>query len=1022
MLLAFCLLFYSFSSSQLVWAETTTSPDIVVTEDDVVLENSSCPEGQDSSYIMTHPDGSAMIGFGNCVNTFAVTLAINEALTASGVSIDAINYSWRYANGCFNTTGGSAGVDQWCKDNIEDRVDTTTGEVLDGEYADQFDVLTVKVIVTDANGDIVEERLYTYDTWFDFENSNAYSDEEFYEEDMGFYWQVQRDSIRFWNSMTGEGTIYSPDQLGNITFRAQSVDGAYWEGGAFGPLVTAGTINFTYRPNPCANNTLFDPSCPGYAEAYAQQEYDNNCQANPLYDPGCPGYSAAYQQQQYDNACAADPLYDSGCPGYQQAYYDQQCSADPLYDSGCPGYDAAMLEQQCAIDSHYSSDCPNYYWANLEGTSSIENVAGQGSDFIEILKAHNGNLWKILYYNSMEINAGEWVAVCHTYDDGCEDAVITGVSFQQNGMDFYAFLYTKDTDGNTFIPTNGDKYKFMTTNRLSNICNNIDPMYSQFCDGYEEASAEFEYEQQCQANPLYDSGCAGYDEAYYDYQCQANPLYDAGCPGYDTAYYNYQCDANPLYDSGCPGYDTAYYNQQCELDPLYAETCPGYEQAYLTQQCEADPLYDTQCSGYQEAYYNQQCSLDPLYDSGCPGYETAYYNQQCSLSPLYDSGCAGYDEAYYTQQCEISPLYDSGCPGYEGAYFTQQCELDALYSPQCDGYDTAYFNQQCSLDTLYDTQCPGYAEAYFTYQCSLDALYDQQCNGYDDAFYLQQCTLDALYDSGCDGYEAAFTQQQFELQCSLDALYDPLCNGYAEALAEQQAQEQSQDVVDDPVINTITPEPVEVIVIVQEPVVEPVVVEQPVIEVEFDETIDEPEVTTETVVEDIIEDIDTTEEQTTNEEIEQEATPEEDGETSQENVESTSGTEEEESGEVETEDNPQDTGTQTTRQLTPAQKKAAKEKKIKELIVQRLKNLAKEMGEAKSLEAQRDVQNYIIALLGFKVGFDAYRTEIPENYYYDDRDINGDKKVPENNRGLRNGLAQEILHEKMVDEQYKDMD
>ena len=607
MLLAFCLLFYSFSSSQLVWAETTTSPDIVVTEDDIVLENSSCPAGQDSSYIMGHPDGSAIIGFGKCVNTFAVSVAIKEALTASGVSIDAINYSWRYANGCFNTSGGSAGVDQWCKDNIEDRVDTTTGEILDGEYADQFDVLTVKVIVTDANGDIIEERTYTYDTWFDFENSNSYSDEEYYEEDMGFYWQVQRDSIRFWNGMTGEGTIYSPNQLGNITFRAQSVDGAYWEGGAYGPLVTAGTLNFTYRANPCANNTLFDPSCPGYAEAYAQQEYDNNCSANPLYDPGCDGYQAVYEQQQYDNACYNDPLYDAGCPGYQEAYFA------------------------------------------------------------------------------------------------------------------------------------------------------------------------------------------------------------------------FQCDANPLYD--------------------------------------------------------------------------------------------------------------------------------------------------------------------------------------------QQC----------DGYAEAFAQQQFELQCSLDALYDPLCSGYAEALAEQQAQEQSQDVVDDPVINTITPEPVEVIVTVQEPVVEPVVVEQPVIEVEFDADIDEPEVTTETVVEDIIEDIDTTEEQTTNEEVRQEETPEEDGETSQENVESTSGEQEQESGETEAEDNPQDTGTQA-RQLTPAQKKAAKEKKIKELIVQRLKNLAKEMGEAKSLEAQRDTQNYIIALLGFKVGFDAYRTEIPENYYYDDRDINGDKKVPENNRGLRNGLAQEILHEKMVDEQYKDMD
>lgn len=729
MLLAFCLLFYSFSSSQLVWAETTTSPDIVVTEDDVVLENSSCPAGQDSSYIMGHPDGSAIIGFGKCVNTFAVTLAINEALTASGVSIDAINYSWRYANGCFNTSGGSAQYDQWCKDNIEDRVDTTTGEVLDGEYADQFDILTVKVIVTDANGDIIEERTYTYDTWFDFENSNSYSDEEYYEEDMGFYWQVQRDSIRFWNGMTGEGTIYSPDQLGNITFRAQSVDGAYWEGGAYGPLVTAGTLNFTYRPNPCANNTLFDPSCPGYAEAYAQQEYDNNCSADPLYDPGCDGYQAAYEQQQYNNACYNDPLYDAGCPGYSEAYYDQQCSADVFYDSGCPGYQEAYEQQQ--------------------------------------------------------------------------------------------------------------------------------------------------YEQQCQANPLYDSGCDGYAEAYAQYE------------------YEQQCSANPLYDTGCEGYETAYFNYQCEQNTLYAETCPGYDAAYFAYQCEANPLYDQQCDGYSEA----------------------------------------------------------------------------------------------------------------------------------------------------------FAQQQFNLQCSLDALYDPLCSGYAEALAEQQAQQQLEETVEDPVINTVTPEPVEIIIIVQEPVVEPIVVEQPVIEVTFDETIDEPPVTTETVVEDIIEEIEledpvveespveepvveevveeeTTEETTeevTNEEIRQSETSEEDGETSQENVESTSGEEEQESGETEAEDNPQDTGTQA-RQLTPAQKKAAKEKKIKELIVQRLKNLAKEMGEAKSLEAQRDTQNYIIALLGFKVGFDAYRTEIPENYYYDDRDINGDKKVPENNRGLRNGLAQEILHEKMVDEQYKDMD
>ena len=52
-------------------------------------------------------------------------------------------------------------------------------------------------------------------------------------------------------------------------------------------------------------------------------------------------------------------------------------------------------------------------------------IIGLGSDFIEILEAHNGNLWKILYYNKDEIDNGEWRAVCLTYDNGCEDAVIT---------------------------------------------------------------------------------------------------------------------------------------------------------------------------------------------------------------------------------------------------------------------------------------------------------------------------------------------------------------------------------------------------------------------------------------------------------------------------------------------------------------------------------------------------------------------------------------------------------------------
>lgn len=129
------------------------------------------------------------------------------------------------------------------------------------------------------------------------------------------------------------------------------------------------------------------------------------------------------------------------------------------------------------------------------------------------------------------------------------------------------------------------------------------------------------------SNELNDPSCPGYQEAHFNYMCSTNPLYDQNCPGYQQAYYDQQCSANPLYDQNCPGYSTAYYNQQCEQNPLHDSGCPGYQQAYYEQQCSADALYDQNCPGYQEAYYTNQCSADPLYDSGCQGYQEAYAKQ-----------------------------------------------------------------------------------------------------------------------------------------------------------------------------------------------------------------------------------------------------------------------------------------------------------------------------------------------------------------------------------------------------------
>ena len=129
-------------------------------------------------------------------------------------------------------------------------------------------------------------------------------------------------------------------------------------------------------------------------------------------------------------------------------------------------------------------------------------------------------------------------------------------------------------------------------------------------------------------------------------QCTINPLYNSSCPGYAEAYRTQQCSISALYDPSCPGYQQAYFNQQCSLNSLYNQSCPGYQQAYFTQQCTANPLYNSNCPGYATAYLNQQCSLSALYSPSCPGYTAAYqtflFNQACTANPQSSPRCSGY--------------------------------------------------------------------------------------------------------------------------------------------------------------------------------------------------------------------------------------------------------------------------------------------------------------------------------------------------------------------------------------------
>lgn len=155
--------------------------------------------------------------------------------------------------------------------------------------------------------------------------------------------------------------------------------------------------------------------------------------------------------------------------------------------------------------------------------------------------------------------------------------------------------------------------------------------------------------------------------------------------------------SNPLNDTSCEGYAEAYQTQQCNLDALYSTSCSGYAQAYQDQQCELDSLYSSECSGYDEAYLAQQCNLDTLYSTECTGYEQAYRDYECEQDPQYSPTCSGYvPEVIAIVAVQTAPTE------YETLQITENEVIlytDHLQEEQFEEFD---FNETYEEDILID--------------------------------------------------------------------------------------------------------------------------------------------------------------------------------------------------------------------------------------------------------------------------------------------------------------------------------
>jgi hypothetical protein len=103
-----------------------------------------------------------------------------------------------------------------------------------------------------------------------------------------------------------------------------------------------------------------------------------------------------------------------------------------------------------------------------------------------------------------------------------------------------------------------------------------------------------------------------------------------------------------------------------------------------------------------------------------------------------------------------------------------------------------------------------------------------------------------------------------------------------------------------------------------------------------------------------------------------------------------------------------------------AEKKNERREKIKKAVAERAKNLANDMSNAASFEAQQAVQRQVLALINYVPDFNTYQRQMNGGYLPDAVGY-ADTQVPESKRGLRNGLAQQLLHEQMVEMQYENL-
>lgn len=102
---------------------------------------------------------------------------------------------------------------------------------------------------------------------------------------------------------------------------------------------------------------------------------------------------------------------------------------------------------------------------------------------------------------------------------------------------------------------------------------------------------------------------------------------------------------------------------------------------------------------------------------------------------------------------------------------------------------------------------------------------------------------------------------------------------------------------------------------------------------------------------------------------------------------------------------------------TNTETRQERRERLKEITENRANEISEQNADAESMDEQSQQQLEQLALMNYVPGFDAYQTSLLGGVY-PDAAFYKPTTVPESRKGLRNGLAQQLLHEQLVEMQY----